>query len=116
MPGFLDVMRQRMGGGRIPLQSGFQGGAPGMMQPSPTPMYQGPNMGMDFGIPMDSGIVRPGQFGGFDEMQDPVMGQAPPPAIQKPMVGPNSAVRRSQKGRMPPPSPPKLGRGGDPVF
>lgn len=116
MPGFMDIMRQRFGGGRLPLTPpnpamGGQMGAPPMGMK--LPMNPGVNPGMDYGMPpMDSGIVRPGQFGGFEEFQEPSMS---PPMQPKPMMRgmDDSAVRRPQRpmgrGR-------KLGQGGDPVF
>lgn len=122
MPGFMDMMRQRFGGGRLPLtppnpamsgQMGGQMSTPPMgMKP---PMNLGINPGMDYGMPpMDSGIVRPGQFGGFEEFQEPQMA---PPMQPKPMMrgmDDQTAVRRPgrQMGRRPP----KLGQGGEPVF
>lgn len=123
MPGFMDMMRQRFGGGRMPLQTpGFQGqGGPAMggqmggPMSTPPPAFQPrPNPGMDYGMPpMDSGIVRPGQFGGMDEFQEPSMAPPMQPKSMMRGIDEQTAVRRPRpqmgRGR-------KLGQGGEPVF
>lgn len=133
MPGFADLMRQRFGGGRLPLDPAMSGGGGGeMMQPPPQGMMPPPQFsGEQYGMPpMNSGIVRPGQFGGGGGpiMQGPddmsIVGGAAPlnpmpsldqRAVPRKMGGRNrmQSMQNPAGGKL---GGRKLGQGGEPVF